>query len=750
MALAELPSPRPGAPPPGGALVLLTLSLAATGLLAACQDYAFEPLEEEIHADDEAGSVHEEPLESSTVIRYCPGPLELADAVASDETCAHEIVTGTLDHVVEWSLDSFKSKGEYSEVVMAPVVGQLTDDDGDGELDEDDDPDIVVVADDGGANELRRGILRVLSGRDGTQELFFEGASHTAADGTELDVYAYRYSNVALGDIDGDGRAEIVFVAQVLSSGGGDGGGSSGGPGGEDTAVPGSDTGDPGGSGSGEDGGDNPIDPELPGDPPSPPPPSPAAPGPAPPTSSIGPADLVCTVAAIEIDGSVDWAAHQFTFDCGGHAPVLGDLEGDGTVEVAVGPHVFEGETGALRFSGEAGQGTAGAYAEQGLHSIMMDLDGDGEQVLVAGPTLYTPEGAVRCTAEAPPEDGFTAAADLDLDGVGEVVLVGGGAVAIYEADCSVVRRWSLVGGGSGGPPTVGDFDGDGEPEIGIAEAETYTVYEVDGSARWSREVDDESSHATGSVVFDFEGDGRAEVVYADETRLWVFSGVDGAVRLESTLHASRTLHEYPTVADLDHDGSTEIIVVHGGGHQGEARKGITVIGSESDAWTSSRQVWNQHAYSITNIEEDLGLPSPGVPNWPEHNTFRAGDLHPTSGGLSPDAVPLAEVCLEECGAGRVVVSVAVGNGGAGALRTGLPVSFYAGPEHAPTYLHTIWTEGVVGPGSAGLVVEVEIPSEWIGHEGLGIVVDDHAGVGYVPECHEDNNTLWIHEPLCP
>ena len=57
-------------------------------------------------------------------------------------------------------------------------------------------------------------------------------------------------------------------------------------------------------------------------------------------------------------------------------------------------------------------------------------------------------------------------------------------------------------------------------------------------------------SAVTGSAVYDFEGDGIADVVYADEVNLYVYSGVDGAVKLLYDGHNSGTLIEYPIVVE--------------------------------------------------------------------------------------------------------------------------------------------------------------------------------------------------------
>ena len=50
----------------------------------------------------------------------------------------------------------------------------------------------------------------------------------------------------------------------------------------------------------------------------------------------------------------------------------------------------------------------------------------------------------------------------------------------------------------------------------------------------------------TGSSVFDFEGDGAAEVVYADEETLWIFDGATGTIEMAWTEHGSGTRFEYP------------------------------------------------------------------------------------------------------------------------------------------------------------------------------------------------------------
>ena len=122
--------------------------------------------------------------------------------------------------------------------------------------------------------------------------------------------------------------------------------------------------------------------------------------------------------------------------------------------------------------------------------------------------------GNVVCQSDT--DDGYATTSDLDMDGEGEWALVGNGNLWVIDEISDVLLQQGLPGTGTGGPPTVGDFDGDGLPEIGVATATHYAVYDVDGTQLWVHETTDESSHATGSIIFDFEGDGVPEVVYAD------------------------------------------------------------------------------------------------------------------------------------------------------------------------------------------------------------------------------------------
>jgi hypothetical protein len=164
----------------------------------------------------------------------------------------------------------------------------------------------------------------------------------------------------------------------------------------------------------------------------------------------------------------------------------------------------------------------------------------------------------------------------LTLDGVAEIVSVRSGNVYVMNlAGRLVYGPVPLPTGSGGGPPTVGDFDGDGLPEVAVAGSDAIAVFDMDcrglpdlircGTLRtdgilWWQVSQDHSSNRTGASLFDFEGDGRIEVVYADEVFTRVYDGQTGEV-LFSQWHSSCTWNENPIVADVDGDFNAELVV---------------------------------------------------------------------------------------------------------------------------------------------------------------------------------------------
>jgi hypothetical protein len=449
-----------------------------------------------------------------------------------------------------------------------------------------------------------------------------------------------------------------------------------------------------------------------------------------------------CHYAQISAMGEIQRLNTDNPVACRVSSAAISDMEGDGSVEVILGNSIFNGEDGSLQGQGTHGIGASKDYWNKDK-AFAIDLDGDGVQELITGNTLYNPLGEELCRMDY--YDGFPAAADMNGDGLGEVVVSGNHSIQIYDHNCNPLVFWPLPDPGIGGPATIADYDGDGEPEIGIASHDFYFVFEADGTLLWQNPVNDSSSNCTGSAVYDFEGDGYAEVVYADQEDLWVYSGVDGFVKLRDSSHRSGTANEYPIIVDVDGDGAVEIVVADD--------YSVRVVGSADGSWVPARKVWNQYAYHISNINDDLSVPSPTPVNWPEWNNFRSGDirLNNGEGALHPDAIPvLVDTCEIECEQGILQVVIQLGNSGLASVPGEIPISLYAESMEELVLLQTIYTENPVvsGRSNPGLVVVLD-PAD-VPDSKLWIVVDDDgAGGSVLDECNEENNAYLIEDGLC-
>ena len=517
-----------------------------------------------------------------------------------------------------------------------------------------------------------------------------------------------------------------------------------------------------------------------------------------------------------DIDGAYRW-----------DGPAIHDLNDDGLPEVISAGEVFDGVSGARLNPGQNMTGDS-----VGSFSILADLNGDNTIELVADDVYSWNAMTNRWELLGPGVDAglqFAVAdfgtpgatpADFDgsaLDGIAEIVSAGGNQVQMATIEGQVILS-STSGILGGGPPTIGDFDNDGFPEIATAGGNFYRVLDLDcehpgngcegGFVRWSRTSQDLSSRRTGSSIFDFDGDGQAEAVYADECFSRIYDGNNGDV-LYSSFRTSCTWLENPVIADPDRDENTEIIIgsnsncgiscpaidpIHPGttcedaadclsgvcdeglcrcagpgdcddGYDcvgplatsagagdvcraahppGVGSTGVRVLRDRLDRWASSRPLWNQHAYSVTNINDDLTTPSTSA--WEANqsvaglNNFRqntqgaaaAGDLPDITGSIDPHSA-----CISSGNSAQL--SATVCNRGKRAVGAAMPATFYAGSVAPENVVCVSYTSGAVPVGGC-LEVTCDIGDSVEGEIVL-VVNDDGEGGRATVECIDDNNT---------
>lgn len=563
-------------------------------------------------------------------------------------------------------------------------------------------------------------------------------------------------------------------------------------------------------------------------------------------------------------DGFVQYWASASTLgagQCNWAGPSIDDLDDDGQPEVLMGASVFNGQTGAVI---DASLGLR--YVTVGQIPVVADLDGNGRPELVTGdavfewdPTANAGAGGWSTVSSGQGAAGLVAVADFGtygadpaqddrstLDGVPEVAVVQSGRARIQTlAGRVILGPITLLyfppaqNPGTGGPPTIADFDGDGRAELAVAGRGGYNVFDPDCSGTpdaatcntlrtdgilWAMPTQDISSSVTGSSVFDFEGDGQAEVVYADECFSRVYDGKTGDIEY-SQYRTSCTWYENPVVADVDGDFNSEIVIpsntncniscpaldpqfdglrctedsecpgtttcayevagdpygrcrcsadadcggggyvcsdpvagpspqgkVCRAGHPAGKLSGVRVVRDALDRWVNSRPIWNQHAYSVTNVEDDGRVPRTSARrrNWtvPGLNNFRQAIAGDPDTQVSPDLT--SRGARFSCTGTSAELEARVCNRGTEPVGAGVPVTFYQGDPQDGAVICTATTAGILPPGACA-----PVSCTWNGAPSgtpvdvTAVADDDGTGTGSNTECHEGNNRTVIPGVVC-
>ncbi len=401
----------------------------------------------------------------------------------------------------------------------------------------------------------------------------------------------------------------------------------------------------------------------------------------------------------------------------------LGDIDGNGSVEVVIGNQVFDGNSGNLIASGGNTNAIGSAIAWGGATnlgfistaSVLVDILPDAFCAncqgleLVAGNMIYSIDIATNTmtveVTNSTISDGFTSVADLDFDGQLDVV-TGWGTGARSEF---TISAWNPLTGVSYDQFTLQNIGAIGLGRIAIADLDNaptkdlelafhlnprlYT-YKFNPTTRTfstlaALAVSDPSR--TSVTVFDFDGDGANEVIYRDETTLRILTGATLSNVITPLNCASRTDFEYPVIVDANGDGQTEILVACG--------NGLTLYGNGQvgEQWVPSRKVWNQFSYFYTNINDDMTIPTQ---QQAQHIVTDSVLLNSFLKQYGNTDAPLPDAALQILSTAPVLpdsvdMTVQVCNLGDNILPASTPITFYNGD---PTVFSTVSVVATVQP----------------------------------------------------
>ena len=326
------------------------------------------------------------------------------------------------------------------------------------------------------------------------------------------------------------------------------------------------------------------------------------------------------------------------------------DFNGDGRPEVYVRNKIYNAETGKLLATANTtNAGLSYAHYTQFTHRKLSspfaaDVCGDNRPELILGNEIYevtitNPNGTAGNTMTlvkqitppgSTPTDGHVQVADFNMDGHLDVFIsikntdAQSGTVYCYVWDVhnEQVSNPLIINTNRSGKsiPLIADIDNDGMLEIvlqcgaatsNFIQAHKYNATTQSFTLMWGMHPD-EDSFSNSFTAFDFNQDGILELIICDQSTLKIVNGSGKshithndtvAMYVLSTFpYSETTIMQYPVIADVDADGSAEIVSV------GSSK--LNIFKSSGQPWAPARPVWNQYMYNVTNINKDLTVPT--------------------------------------------------------------------------------------------------------------------------------------------
>ncbi|MFZ5482271.1 MAG: FG-GAP repeat domain-containing protein [Myxococcota bacterium] len=418
---------------------------------------------------------------------------------------------------------------------------------------------------------------------------------------------------------------------------------------------------------------------------------------------------------------------------------MIADLEGDGFAEVVTYRAILDGESGSVRarlFEGRT-------YTNLVRDVAVGDVDLDGDQEIATGWKLYDADGSELWSIEPTTWDSAIGAMliQADADDDAEIAWVSEYRVSVTDTDGSILSEVPFPSSPDYEAPMPCSLDADGDGLMDIVFATRATLYAMrhDGMEIWSLPIEDTSTFTTCSS-FDFDADGVPEVLYNDEHTFYILDARTGAPLFQDPWE-SGTRADLPIVADLDGDGSVEIILGHPWPY--DEYVPLRIYRHADRAWPPGSPFWGSETWSGTGIWPDGEVQTEPEAPWLKYGVWRG---QPTSLVWGRDlSAEITDACVSACTEGAEVrLAVRIANLGPQSAPRGTPVAVYGLDDTGARVLLATAATGEDLDAGEATNPAIEVVLDYADTvNGVEIVAGDDGGGALTRyDCDESNNTV--------
>ncbi len=452
------------------------------------------------------------------------------------------------------------------------------------------------------------------------------------------------------------------------------------------------------------------------------------------------------SILAVEPDGVVLWESFDVVPTVRANLIPLevADLDADGLPEV-IGPDaILSGSDGrTLVRIADSVQGDP-----RHEEVAVADIEDDGSVDILTEWTRFAGDGSTLWQHAFVDESStavLTLLVQADGDADAEVLFYSDEFFVLLEPDGTVIYEYDapLL---TPSIPCAGDIDGDGRMDlVGMGTDRSY-AWDISARTMWNGPYSDSTDYSVGCTTFDFDLDGAKEVVYGDESALFILDGTTGSVLFQHDRY-SATFDDRILVVDLDGDGSVEIVSSTWGGG---AAPMLRAYGNVNRDWPPGTQMWPSATWSGTSLLPDGRVPRTPQKPWLTTKVWRGQPELPVFGSDLRPAI--GDMCVASCADdGEVRVEVRLQNLGPDEVEAGVPLAVYGLDGTGGRVLLTVFTlADWLDDGRAAASWEV-VTTTAQAERGLVFVAgDDGTGSVHPDDCATENSTVEWALTACP